>query len=220
MNESTACMVRKPWGVDFTAEPRELAALRRIVRLHLQSWGLHDAVEAAQVCVSELVANVVAHVGVGTPTSLMLSVRGTYLRIEVRDPDARALPTLLSASADSESGRGVALVDATADRWGVQPGANSKIVWCELATGLVSADGHQGGVRVARAETLLSMYDAARLRPSNAEKARGVPGEAAAAVALEVMADVLHWLRAHGCDPEVALERAQERFELTSQEYA
>ena len=34
-----ACMSRKPWDLAFTAVPEEVAALRRIVRLHLGIWG-------------------------------------------------------------------------------------------------------------------------------------------------------------------------------------
>jgi anti-sigma regulatory factor (Ser/Thr protein kinase) len=80
----------KPWELPFLAEPREVAGLRRVMRLHLDLWDLNHLVDAAQVCVSELVANVIAHVGQEVPTVLSVSMRGTYLRIEVRDPDTRA----------------------------------------------------------------------------------------------------------------------------------
>ncbi|MFI6929255.1 ATP-binding protein [Streptomyces sp. NPDC050287] len=67
---------------------------------------------------------------------MTVRVTGTGLghtRIEVTDPDPRALPTLLSASETAESGRGLTLVDALARRWGVEQGADRKTVWCELA---------------------------------------------------------------------------------------
>jgi len=111
-----ACMPRKPWDLAFTAEPAEVAALRRVMRLHLGIWGLHGTVDQAQLCVSELVTNVITHAGHGTPAMLAVSMSGTYLRIEVHDPDTRALPTLLDADSESEGGRGMALVDAVADR--------------------------------------------------------------------------------------------------------
>ncbi|MGP4051562.1 ATP-binding protein [Streptomyces sp. 2A115] len=204
-------MSRKPWDLDFTAEPEEVAALRRIMRLHLGIWGLHEVTDEAQLCVSELVSNVITHVGLGTPTTLAVSVRDTRLRIEVHDPDTRALPTLLDAGSDSEGGRGMALVDAIADRWGVQLRADRKVTWCELTTGLSAANGHSGGARVTRAEAMLGLYGAAQL-PRTA-----VPSTLSVAVAeeaaIDVIADLLHWLRAHGCDPDEALDRAQIHYE-------
>ncbi|GLP65532.1 hypothetical protein TUSST3_21520 [Streptomyces sp. TUS-ST3] len=199
-------MCRKPWDLAFTAEPEEVGALRRIMRLHLVVWGLQDVTDRAQLCVSELVSNVITHVGVGTPATLAVSMSGTRLRIEVHDPDTRALPTLLDATPDAECGRGMALVGAVSDCWGVQLRADRKITWCELPTGLPSAEGRTGGTRTSRVEALLS--ERARERPRSA-------GTAAAAVeetAVDVMVDVLHWLRGFGRDPDEALDRAQTRF--------
>ncbi|MFI5676281.1 ATP-binding protein [Streptomyces cellulosae] len=87
-----------------------------------------------RLCATELLTNVIDHLGEGTPVTVR--VTGTDLghtRIEVTDPDPRALPTLLSASETAESGRGLTLVDVLARRWGVEQGADRKTVWCELA---------------------------------------------------------------------------------------
>ncbi|WP_406477356.1 ATP-binding protein [Streptomyces sp. NBC_01615] len=211
-----ACMSRRPWDLAFTAEPEEVAALRRVLRLHLGLWGLHETIDSAQLCVSELVSNVIAHVGLGTPTTLAVSMSGTHLRIEVHDPDARALPTLLEAGADSEGGRGMAIVDAICDRWGVQLHADRKVTWCELATGLPSPNGHSGGSRVTRAEAMLGLYGAAQL-PSTASPSM-LSAAVAEVAAIDVIADLLHWLRAHGCDTDDALDRAQLHFEAELRE--
>ncbi|WP_449470943.1 ATP-binding protein [Streptomyces tanashiensis] len=193
------------------AEAQELAALRRIVRLHLKAWGLPRQVGAAQLCVSELVANVIRHVGSGTPTSLRLSMSGTYLRIEVRDPDCRALPTLVAAGPDSETGRGVAVVDAIADRWGVLLGSDRKVTWCEIATDLNTPNGHGGGVRVTRAEAMISLYGAvASPRALNASR---LTTAVARDAAVDVMVDLLHWMGAHGYDADDVLDMAQTRYE-------
>ncbi|MET7699892.1 ATP-binding protein [Streptomyces sp. NPDC005485] len=202
-------MSRKPWDLAFAAEPEEVAALRRVMRLHLDLWGLHEAIGTAQLCVSELVSNVITHVGPGTPTTLAVSMNGTHLRIEVHDPDTRALPTLLDAGADSEGGRGMALVDAVTDRWGVQLREDRKVTWCELATDLTSPNGHIGGADVTRAEAILSLYGAAT--PPRTSSPLSVA--AAEEVAIDVIADLLHWLRAHGRDADDALDRAQMHFE-------
>ena len=83
---------------------------------------------------TELLTNVIDHLGEGTPVTVR--VTGTDLghtRIEVTDPDPRALPPLLSATGTAESGRGLTLVDQLSRRRGVDQGADRKTVWCELA---------------------------------------------------------------------------------------
>ncbi|MCQ4209521.1 ATP-binding protein [Streptomyces longispororuber] len=200
------CVFRKPWGLAFMAEPSEVAGLRRVMRLHLRYWGLHHLVDAAQTCVTELVANVIAHVGPGTPTELALSMNGTYLRIEVQDPDLRALPTLLDAAADAESGRGMKLVDAVAHSWGVLLKAERKVVWCELATGLRFPGGHVTDDRVDRTEALLRLYRGA----GEATRANSQLGKTAA---VAMVADLLRWACAHGYDPDEVLDSAQGSFE-------
>ncbi|MCX5421097.1 ATP-binding protein [Streptomyces sp. NBC_00078] len=214
--DCTTCMPRKSWDLPFLAESEEAAALRRVLRTHLRLWGLHESIDAAQLCVSEFVANVINHVGPGTPTTLAVSMNGTYLRIEVHDPDTRALPILQQADADSETGRGMALVDAVADRWGVQLHPDRKVTWCELATGLTSPNGHAGGARVTRAEALLGSYTAATL-PSESGTSR-MRMRMAEETVIDVITDFLHWLRAHGRDADEALDRAQTHFEVQIEE--
>ncbi|WP_327315334.1 ATP-binding protein [Streptomyces sp. NBC_01235] len=204
-------MTRKPWDLAFTAEPAEVAALRRVMQLHLGIWGLHSVTDEAQLCVSELASNVITHVGPGTPAMLAVSMNGVHLRIEVHDPDTRALPTLLDANVDSEGGRGMALVDAVAARWGVQLRLDRKVTWCELETGLTAPNGHVEGPGVRRAEALLEFYAAAKssLRPGVSRLGMAVAEDSV----ITAIADFLHWLRAHGCDVDEALDRAQTRYD-------
>ncbi|WP_436841951.1 ATP-binding protein [Streptomyces bobili] len=204
-------MTRKPWDLAFMAEPAEVAGLRRIMRLHLGIWGLHGVVDEAQLCVSELVSNVITHVGPGTPATLAVSMNGVHLRIEIHDPDPRALPTLLAAKVDSESGRGMALVDAVADRWGVELGPDRKVTWCELRTGLTSQDGHVECPGVRRTETLLEMR--AATNPPRLPGASRLGRATAEESVITVITDILHWLPAHGCDAEDTLDRAQTRYD-------
>ncbi|GHC44230.1 ATP-binding protein [Streptomyces flavofungini] len=203
---------RDPWGRSFTAEPREVAGLRRAVWMQLTLWGLQEVVEAAQTCVTELTSNVIKHVGAGTPVTLTISMAGTFVRIEMLDPDARALPTLLAPGRDAESGRGMALVDAITDhRWGVSVREAAKVVWCELATDLVPSAGHAEGSRAARVEGHLALYGAERVGLFSRSGRLGVA--VAEEAAIDLIADLLHWLQAHGCDPDEALDRAQIHFE-------
>jgi len=209
--DCTMCMPRKPWDLPFLAEPEEVAALRRVLRIHLGLWGLHELSDAAQLCLSELVSNVITHVGPGTPTTLAVSMNGTHLRIEVHDPDSRALPTLLSPDLDAEAGRGMALIDATADRWGVQLLTDRKVTWCELSTGLTAPNGHGGSPRVARAEEVFGLYRTAE-PPRTAGSSR-LNLATAEEGAIDAIADLLHWLRAHGRDADEVLDQAQMHFE-------
>ncbi|WP_329306897.1 ATP-binding protein [Streptomyces sp. NBC_01260] len=208
MNGNDGCMTRKSWELPFLAEPAEVAGLRRVMRLHLRLWGLSDVAEAAELCVSELVANVIRHVGEGTPSTLEVGMNGTHLRVALRDPDTRALPTLVHAGSDDESGRGMALLDAVSDRWGVILGASSKLVWCDLATSLVTPGGHIDGPRIAKGEACLTLYAGAGGEPAGV----AVLEEAA----IDLITDLLHWLSVHGRDMDEALDRAQVRFEAAA----
>ncbi|MCT9139983.1 ATP-binding protein [Streptomyces violarus] len=210
------CLPRKPWDIAFTAEPAEVAGLRRIMRLHLGVWGMHELIDDAQLCVSELVSNVITHVGPGTPATLAVFMKGTHLRIEVHDPDTRALPILRDAGADSEEGRGMALVDALADRWGVLLHPDRKVTWCELTTKLSAPDGHVEAPAVIRAEALLRHY-AAAAQPRRSAGVGRLTSTVAEETVIAAITDFLHWFRAHGRDADDMLDRAQMRFEA---EYA
>jgi anti-sigma regulatory factor (Ser/Thr protein kinase) len=208
------------WEFPFLAEPEEVSALRRRVRKRLSVWGLQALSDSAQLCVSELASNVIRHVGPGTPASLHVSVSGARLRIELRDPDARALPTLVEADAGAECGRGMALVDALAERWGVELHADSKVTWCELITEPAMLTEQStptaptepsGGTRLLRAARVLNSYgDGELFKTSRSSRLGAMAAETAA---IDVITDLLHWLQQHGHDTEEILDRAQTHFE-------
>lgn len=160
----------------------------------------------------------IKHVGCGVRARLAVSMRGSRLRIEVSDPDVRSFPVLVTGADGEEHGRGLVLVDALADRWGVVLRADSKATWCELTTGLRSSVDHVDGPQVARAEALLGLLG---LSGRDKDVQRGSLTVAhAEEAAIDVIADLLHWLRAHGCDPDGALDRAQAHFEAELPEAA
>ncbi len=212
-------MVRTPWVRKFVASEEEVSGLRRGVRARLDEWGLPKHADDVQLCVSELVANVIGHVGTGTPTTLALLMNGAYLRIEVHDPDPRALPTLVAADTESEGGRGMALVSALTDRWGVHLHADRKVTWCEIATvpdavteyvpWPASAPGTETGR--TRAETVIDLYDPTPV-PGRLRSGRLGAAQAEEA-AISVITDLLHWLGARGRDADDVLDRAQMRYE-------
>ncbi|MFF9451390.1 ATP-binding protein [Streptomyces flaveolus] len=204
-------MTQPPWVVEFVALEEEVATLRRRVRAYLGAWGLLELVDEVQLCVSELVANVITHVGAGTPTTLTILMNGTFLRIEVQDPDIRALPSLMTADAESESGRGMALVEAVTDRWGVQILDDRKVTWCEIAAVSDARLKPDRALRMTRTEVLIDLYCAAG-RPIRSRSGRLWAAEAEE-TAILIITDLLHWLRAHGRDAEEVLDRAQMRVD-------
>jgi len=122
------------FGAEMPAVAKAVPELRRAVREWFGDAEAYGHVGAdVQLCVTELVGNVIRHVGEGTPVSVRVGcVDGARIRVEVSDPDPRALPVLLSATGADESGRGLALLGVLAVRWGVEVRAVGKTVWCEV----------------------------------------------------------------------------------------
>ncbi|MEU9224515.1 ATP-binding protein [Streptomyces massasporeus] len=122
-------MRRPVLTLELLAAPAAVSGVRRALR----SYGID-----VQLCASELVTNVIRHVGEGVPVTVRVwREEGGRVRLGVTDPDPRALTVLVGAAgagAEAESGRGLALLDALAVRWGVEQEAGHKTVWCELFT--------------------------------------------------------------------------------------
>jgi hypothetical protein len=55
--------------------------------------------------------------------------------VEVTDRSTYALPLPGSPTPESESGRGLILLDALADRWGTSPMDDGKTVWFAVRAG-------------------------------------------------------------------------------------
>ncbi|MBC9730344.1 ATP-binding protein [Streptomyces sp. TRM68367] len=122
----------------FPCQPETAEIGRKLVRDALGVWHLDHAVGLAQLFMSELVANAVRHTGCH---SIRLSVgRPSEIRVRVGvvDRDPLHLPVLGRVAEDDESGRGLLLIDAMADRWGwdLRGGPRrrpwGKEVWAEL----------------------------------------------------------------------------------------
>lgn len=113
------------FSVLLSPTPRGARLARLLATEQLRSWGL--PLDPANHVVAELAANATTHGRVpGRDFRVTLYVVADTLRIEVTDTRADRLPHL-------GSGRGLMLVDALADRWGVTPGLYPrKSVWAEL----------------------------------------------------------------------------------------
>jgi anti-sigma regulatory factor (Ser/Thr protein kinase) len=112
-----------------TAESASLA--RWLVNDLLKDLVDEDTRDTAALLTTELVSNAIRH----TRDELGITVRlsGGRLRVGVSDSSHRR-PQLVQVGTRDTSGRGLHLVDALAERWGVEPDARGlgKTVWFEL----------------------------------------------------------------------------------------
>ncbi|MFH8486025.1 ATP-binding protein [Streptomyces longisporoflavus] len=137
----------REFAMCFTSTPRGARLARRLVSHRLNDWGhpyTTPANETLTLIAAELAANAVRHGTVpGRDFHLQLTRADDVCRIEVSDTRAEKQPPSAPPVTDSasESGRGLLLVAALSDAWGVTPrrAAPGKTVWAELQ---VKAEGH------------------------------------------------------------------------------
>ncbi|MCF2526123.1 ATP-binding protein [Yinghuangia soli] len=122
----------------LTATPRGARLARLLAIEQFQAWRLPpDIAERGETIVAELAANAVLHGAAGDwdfRLVLRLGSPTRTVRIEVADPHSSdlSLPTQLPGI-EAESGRGLLIVSALADRWGASPYLSAgKTVWAEL----------------------------------------------------------------------------------------
>ncbi|MFJ2935171.1 ATP-binding protein [Streptomyces sp. NPDC087219] len=138
MNQQNVTQVHAParhFSVLLSPTPRGA----RLARLLAVAWMRdHDIpyglTESATQVVAELAANAATHGRVaGRSFRLALLHHEGVLRIEVTDTRGERFPRVQPAAPEGDSGRGLLLVGALADRWGVEQGpVPRKIVWAEL----------------------------------------------------------------------------------------
>ncbi|MFI5823254.1 ATP-binding protein [Streptomyces rishiriensis] len=124
------------FSVRLSPTPRGARLARLLTVEQLRSWGM--PVDPAGQIVAELAANAVTHGRVpGRDFRLTLYVIAHTLRVEVTDTAGDRPPRPPHSGpgpdADAESGRGLLLVEALADRWGWAPELRPrKTVWAEV----------------------------------------------------------------------------------------
>ncbi|MFI5768408.1 ATP-binding protein [Streptomyces sp. NPDC051658] len=125
----------------FDARPESVGQARSFTSEALADWGLPDRAEDIRLCVSELATNALVHgTAPGHGFLVKLNADEDVVRLEVHD-SRRKHPEARQAAGTDTSGRGLILVNALADGWGVEDRAPvGKIVWsCFKATGGTTA---------------------------------------------------------------------------------
>ncbi|MEH1129626.1 ATP-binding protein [Micromonospora sp. CPCC 206061] len=103
---------------------------RRAVGAVLAAWGFGDEdwLDGARVVVSELISNAVRH-GNGC-VELRVQAHGDRVIVSAADGSS-VVPR--RRRADDAGGRGLAVIEAFAPRWGVEDHEGGKRVWVELS---------------------------------------------------------------------------------------
>ncbi len=122
------------------SHPSSAGEARRMVRRVLSEAGRDDLLEPAQLLVSEVVTNALVHSG--TPIDVSMAADDHGVLVEVGD-GSRHVPRPRHYAPTASTGRGLALLDQTADAWGVVPGVRGKTVWFQLSAG--DDDGDRNG---------------------------------------------------------------------------
>ena len=112
---------------------------RAFLRSTLETWKLDGFGEVTELLATELVANVVTHVG--APMTLRVQRGPSTMRVEIEDPSTD-LPVVRHPDPAEEHGRGVLLIDELANAWGVEPRADGKTVWFEIDVSTATAEVH------------------------------------------------------------------------------
>jgi anti-sigma regulatory factor (Ser/Thr protein kinase) len=123
--------VEHAFAKELERVPEAAAQARHLVADALQAWNLPQLVEDAELIVSELVSNTVAHAAGDWIQVTMLRLSRQRVRISVVDRDSRR-PKRRAPDADGERGRGLLLVEACSSQWGVRVLSGGKSVWSEL----------------------------------------------------------------------------------------
>jgi anti-sigma regulatory factor (Ser/Thr protein kinase) len=112
--------------------PHASREARHVARVVLQDWELPTPlVDDALLVISELVTNAVRHAGSASVLELEIGQTPQQLRVALSDDNSTA-PHLRTAGVAAEDGRGMAILEALCDRWGIEPRQTGKQVWWEV----------------------------------------------------------------------------------------
>ncbi|MFD4590419.1 ATP-binding protein [Streptomyces rubiginosohelvolus] len=118
-------------------ERRSIPVVRKFARNALIEWECEQRADDALLCVTELATNALRHgvpPGRGFKVHIYLERVEGIIRVEMHDSGGGVVCAADGPSeADDEGGRGLLLVAALADEWGVAERNPGKVVWCEFS---------------------------------------------------------------------------------------
>ncbi|GLF97086.1 ATP-binding protein [Streptomyces yaizuensis] len=122
--------------VELQALPSRIGQVRRIISAQLRHWRLDPLIDPAALGVTELLTNVHRHAGPDKMCVVDMELFPGRLTVSVHDHDPR-IPALSQPPGGdplATSGRGLSLIAAVSETWGVEPvGDSGKTVWFTLA---------------------------------------------------------------------------------------
>ena len=123
----------RPARIALPRSPSSVGAARRFIVARTAAWAFPKPVaDQLELIGSELVTNAVLHAR--TELTLTLELREDRVRISVQDR-SQAPPTLRHYRPDALTGRGLGVVAALSDLWGVSTAPDGKVVWAEVDGG-------------------------------------------------------------------------------------
>jgi anti-sigma regulatory factor (Ser/Thr protein kinase) len=112
------------------------AAARAFVQKNLRAWGHADAIEEAELVMSELATNAIQRTNdTGKVIRLYMALMSKTVLVGVID-HAKGRPHVVQADDEDEHFRGLFLVEQMSVRWGcddLKPSTRGKMVWSILA---------------------------------------------------------------------------------------
>lgn len=121
-------------SVELQALPSRIGQVRRIVSAQLRYWRLDPLIDRAALGVTELLTNVHRHAQPDKNCTVEIELQLDRLTVSVRDHDPR-LPVAedgTDVAPMATCGRGLAMVAAVSESWGVRPHDDGKVVWFTL----------------------------------------------------------------------------------------
>ncbi|MEO5710048.1 MAG: PAS domain S-box protein [Nocardioidaceae bacterium] len=116
--------------VRLPPQPSSVAEARAHVRRLLGATGREDLLETAVLLTSEVVTNALLHAGTDIDVGAVLDDAG--LRIEIGDGSPH-LPSRRRYAATAGTGRGLLMLEALVDDWGVSQHRGGKTVWFRVS---------------------------------------------------------------------------------------
>src|SRR4051812_20710338 len=123
--------------LDLPATTVAVREVRAQLRVLLPASPYAARLADAEIAATEIVTNAVLHGR--SPITVRLEYDFNRLRIDVTD-SSPVSPTFSLLDPTAVTGRGLVMVSAVSDAWGVDPGAGSKTVWAEFRSLRPSAE--------------------------------------------------------------------------------